>query len=117
MRYALRNQDKIAAAYSSEYLKEHIIGSLDSYFNVPRSQEEVEDFIYSSCVCYSTNQGNYPIMQINDIADDIIDGWCCQLCGVYFEEEHGYPVVCESCYNELSEEEKKDYQLATNNEF
>lgn len=57
MRYALRNQDKIAAAYSSEYLKEHIIGSLDSYFNVPRSQEEVEDFIYSSCVCYSTNQG------------------------------------------------------------
>lgn len=39
MRYALRNQDKIAAAYSSEYLKEHIIGSLDSYFNVPRSQE------------------------------------------------------------------------------
>ena len=55
---------------SSEYLKEHIIGSLDSYFNVPRSQEEVEDFIYSSCVCYSTNQGNYPIMQINDIADD-----------------------------------------------
>lgn len=54
MRYALRNQDKIAAAYSSEYLKEHIIGSLDSYFNVPRSQEEVEDFIYSSCVCYST---------------------------------------------------------------
>lgn len=70
MRYALRNQDKIAAAYSSEYLKELIIGSLDSYFNVPRSQEEVEDFIYSSCVCYSTNQGNYPIMQINDIADD-----------------------------------------------
>jgi hypothetical protein len=70
MRYALRNQDKIAAVYSSEYLKEHIIGSLDSYFNVPRSQEEVEDFIYSSCVCYSTNQGNYPIMQINDIADD-----------------------------------------------
>lgn len=45
------------------------------------------------------------------IAEDIIDGWCCQLCGVYFEEEHGYPVVCESCYNELSEEEKKDYQL------
>ena len=51
------------------------------------------------------------------IAEDIIAGWCCQLCGVYFEEEHGYPVVCESCYNELSEEEKKDYQLATNNEF
>lgn len=50
-------------------------------------------------------------------AEDIMDGWCCQLCGVYFEEEHGYPVVCESCYNELSEEEKKDYQLATHKEF
>ena len=43
------------------------------------------------------------------IAEDIIDGWCCQLCGVYYEEEHGYPVVCESCYNELSEEEKKEF--------
>ena len=51
------------------------------------------------------------------IAEDIIDGWCCQLCGVYFEEEHGYPVVCESCYNELSEEEKKDYQLASHKEL
>ena len=70
MRYALRNQDKVAAAYGSEYLKEHIIGSLDRYFNVPRSQEEVEDFIYSSCVCYNTKHGNYPIMQINDIAKD-----------------------------------------------
>lgn len=28
MRYALRNQDKIAAAYSSEYLKEHILEAL-----------------------------------------------------------------------------------------
>ena len=60
MRYTLRNQDKIAAAYSSEYLKEHIIGSLDSYFNVPRSQEEVEDFIYSSCVCYRNSHLKTP---------------------------------------------------------
>ena len=49
------------------------------------------------------------------IAEDIIDGLCCQLCGVYFEEEHGYPVVCESCYNELSEEEKKDYHYHIKN--
>lgn len=27
------------------------------------------------------------------IAEDIIDGWCCQLCGVYFEEEHGYTLL------------------------
>jgi len=35
---------------------------------------------------------------MGEIADDMINGACCSLCGVYFEEEHGYPVVCESCY-------------------
>lgn len=70
MRYSKLFKKLIINNNHGQYLKEHIIGSLDSYFNVPRSQEEVEDFIYSSCVCYSTNQGNYPIMQINDIADD-----------------------------------------------
>ena len=47
------------------------------------------------------------------IAQDMIDGFCCQLCGVYFEEEHGYPVLCEDCYNNLTDKEKEDYQLAT----
>jgi hypothetical protein len=31
-------------------------------------------------------------------AEDMIDGLCCSECGVYFEEEHGYPVLCETCY-------------------
>ena len=47
------------------------------------------------------------------IAQDMIDGFCCQLCGVYFEEEHGYPVLCEDCYKSLTDKEKEDYQLAT----
>ncbi len=51
------------------------------------------------------------------IASDIIDGLCCQFCGVYFEEEHGYPVVCGSCYSSLSEEDRKNFSLATNREF
>jgi len=46
------------------------------------------------------------------IAQDMIDGLCCQLCGVYFEEEHGYPVVCEDCYNSLTDKEKEDFSIA-----
>ena len=37
---------------------------------------------------------------MGEIADDIIDGNCCALCGVYFEKSHGYPVACEDCYDE-----------------
>ena len=37
------------------------------------------------------------------IADDMIEGACCSECGIYFTEEHGYPVLCESCYDEESE--------------
>lgn len=51
------------------------------------------------------------------VADDIIDGWCCQLCGVYFSEEHGYPVVCDSCYNSLSDKDKESFQLAIHEEL
>lgn len=41
---------------------------------------------------------------MGDLADDIIEGACCSDCGVYFEEEHGYPVLCKSCW-----EEEKEY--------
>ena len=35
---------------------------------------------------------------MGDVADDIMDGASCALCGQYFEEEHGYPVVCRECW-------------------
>ena len=35
---------------------------------------------------------------MGEIADDMIEGACCSLCGEYFEEEHGYPVACEDCW-------------------
>jgi len=42
---------------------------------------------------------------MGEIADDIIDGACCALCGCYFVSEegstlisHGYPVACEDCW-------------------
>lgn len=49
------------------------------------------------------------------MADDIIDGACCALCGQYFvtqsaEEiyEHGYPVACNECYEEGCGYEKQN---------
>ena len=50
---------------------------------------------------------------MGQIADDMINGFCCSLCGVYFEEEHGYPVACKTCWKDLSKQEKKTYQKAT----
>lgn len=41
MRYSLRNKQKIAAAYSEDYLNKHIIASLDKYFT--QSDEQITD--------------------------------------------------------------------------
>lgn len=57
---------------------------------------------------------------MGQIADDMIIGACCSLCGQYFideenEEEiyeHGYPVICKECWEFLTEEGKKNYQRA-----
>lgn len=54
---------------------------------------------------------------MGQLADDMVNGYSCTLCGVYFEDEHGYPVVCQSCYDDLSKAEKIDYKLATNDEL
>jgi hypothetical protein len=35
---------------------------------------------------------------MGEIADDMIEGACCALCGECFEEEHGYPVACATCW-------------------
>lgn len=62
---------------------------------------------------------------MGEIADDIIEGACCALCGQYFVasntidqdeyeimnpdlHEHGYPVACKECW-----EEDCGYQKAT----
>lgn len=43
---------------------------------------------------------------MGEIADDIISGLCCALCGQYFIDkdnniyEHGYPVACNDCYED-----------------
>lgn len=44
---------------------------------------------------------------MGEIAEDMIEGGCCQWCGAYFEDKkhkqgytHGYSVVCKPCYDE-----------------
>ena len=51
---------------------------------------------------------------MGEIADDYIEGACCSGCGTYFEEEHGYPVLCSECWKEASREERKLYSKAIN---
>ena len=34
------------------------------------------------------------------VAEDVLTGLQCSHCGVCFEEESGFPVLCESCYKE-----------------
>lgn len=51
------------------------------------------------------------------IADEVMQGEQCELCGVMFEEPHGFPVVCKDCYRELTKDEKKQYIRATKEEL
>ena len=46
-------------------------------------------------------------------ADDMIAGYCCSGCGVYFKDEHGFPVLCHDCWKDWTPDERKDYQKAT----
>lgn len=50
---------------------------------------------------------------MGEIADDMIEGRCCSICGQYFEDpktgeiyEHGYPVCCKECWDEDCEQGK-----------
>ena len=56
---------------------------------------------------------------MGEIAQDIIKGRMCSLCGCYFCNvstlkifEHGFEVACYDCYNDLTETEKLDYKIA-----
>ena len=33
-------------------------------------------------------------------AEDLIEGFVCSWCGIYFEASHGYPVLCQACYRQ-----------------
>lgn len=63
MRYALRNQDKIAASYGEDYLKQHLIASLDNFFKV------VDEDAMGEYYRMDTGECKYLILRINDLAD------------------------------------------------
>jgi len=50
---------------------------------------------------------------MGEIAEDIVDGTSCSLCGTYFVKKngsaytHGYPVVCNGCWSDLNVDEKE----------
>jgi len=52
---------------------------------------------------------------MGEIAEDMVSGICCSDCGMYFQHpkhkgelfEHGYPVVCQECWNEYTKQEKE----------
>ena len=47
---------------------------------------------------------------MGEIADDVVNGACCSHCGIYFIKEHGYPVLCHSCYDSETKEERAGIQ-------
>jgi len=66
MRFALRKKDKIASAYSDQYLNDHIIQSLNTYFKIHNDRDIAETIEMADKV----DNLNYPILRINDVADD-----------------------------------------------
>lgn len=50
-------------------------------------------------------------------ADEMINGETCSHCGNMFVEEHGYPVLCRSCWFETADEGKEGYSKATKEEL
>lgn len=65
MRYALRNQDKIASSFSTEYLQQHLIESLNKFFAI-NTADEIEETLEFEVI----NGNEYQILRINDIADE-----------------------------------------------
>lgn len=50
---------------------------------------------------------------MGEIADDIVAGRQCSGCGILFEGEHGYPVLCESCWADTPRSDRAGLQKAT----
>ena len=49
---------------------------------------------------------------MGDMADDAINGANCCWCGVYFREDHGYPVVCDRCWKNSTPKDREGMQKA-----
>ena len=55
---------------------------------------------------------------MGEMAEDIVEGRTCSLCGVFFVDangdiySHGYPAVCWDCWGDLTKRERREYQRA-----
>ena len=49
---------------------------------------------------------------MGEYADLMIEGGTCSLCGIYFIDDHEFPVLCEDCWNECSKKEREGYSKA-----
>lgn len=54
---------------------------------------------------------------MGEMAEDVIEGACCAYCNTYFDEEHGYPVLCMECWRSATSKEKEEYREATEREM
>ncbi len=55
---------------------------------------------------------------MGEIAEDMVEGFMCP-CGVYFEKAHGYPVLCRTCWEDSTPQERAEsgVQRATEKEL
>jgi len=57
---------------------------------------------------------------MSKISEDVIEGKACSLCTCYFVDSknnlytHGFPVVCNDCWSDLTKSEKRLYQKCDN---
>lgn len=70
MRYALRNQDKIAKAFGKDYLQTHVIASLDKFFRTA-SKAAIDRCITTAVVTTDAEQKSVEreYLCINDVVD------------------------------------------------
>ena len=54
---------------------------------------------------------------MGEIADDMVEGFSCSHCGVYFKQSHGYPVLCHDCYDEETKAERAGLQRTIEEEL
>ena len=50
---------------------------------------------------------------MGEMSDAITEGECCALCGVFFEQGHGFPVLCLACWSAVCYKQRVIYAKAT----
>lgn len=54
---------------------------------------------------------------MGEIADAMVCGSACSGCAIYFVEAHGYPVLCDDCWEVEDDEGRETYSKATHAEL